>query len=273
MAAIVRASYPLSFQLLNRDRQPLLGIFNGQQGQTLKLDITNSSRRNIKLRQLTENPTAENHHFELRFRPGTLVLPDSVSPTRPAISVEEAGWKISDKPVVSDGGVSFYLLMTTPTTIDSDKSISVTLNNLSGDGKVGAHGTRVELKWNNSLEYVASATGQSPEPLAPGYRLQYLSVVNQSGQKQIPLYIGIVGNDKVLNNGNTNELKLRITNLIKPDPAKPGEGTIELNPDRGAGKPPATKFTFSFDFSPGSQVNPWALGSKDEVGNIKLKND
>src|SRR5689334_5163845 len=106
-AAIVRASYPVSFQLLNSDRQPILGIFDGQQGQTLKLEITNSSRRNITPRQLTGNPTADNHHFELRFRPGTLVLPDSASLARPPISVAEQGWKISDKPAVSESGVSF----------------------------------------------------------------------------------------------------------------------------------------------------------------------
>ncbi len=272
MSAIVRASYPVSFQLLNRDRQPILGIFDGQQGQTLKLDITNSSRRNMKPKQLAgQNATADNHHFELRFRPGTLVLDRT-----PAISVEEAGWKISDKPTVTDAGVSFYLLITNPTTIESGKSISVTLKNLSGDGKVGAHGTRVELKWNNSLEYVASAAGQAPEPLVPGHRLQHLSLVNESGQKNIPLHVGIVGNDKVLNNATANELKLRITNLIKPDPLKPGEGNIELNPDLGLTKPPATKFTFSFDFSPiepQPQENPWALGFLDEVRNIKLKDD
>ncbi len=269
MSAIVRASYPVSFQLLNRDRQPILGIFDGQQGQTLKLDITNSSRRDMKPKQLTGNATADNHHFELRFRPGTLVLPDSASPNRPAISVEEPGWKISEKPAVSDAGVSFYLLITNPTPIESGKSTSVTLKDLSGDGKVGAHGTRVELKWNNSLEWVASA-GQSPEPLVPGHRLQHLSVVNQSGQKQIPLHIGIVGNDKVLNNKTANVLQLRISNLIKPDPLKPGEGNIRLNPGPDPKEPAATKFIFSFDASTGSQKDPWALGFIQQVNKIGI---
>ena len=264
-AAIVRASYPVSFQLLNSDRQPILGIFDGQQGQTLKLEITNSSRRNMKPKALTGNPSAENHHFELRFRPGTLLLPDSA---RPAISVAETGWKISDKPVVGDTGVSFYLLITNPATIESGKSISVTLNNLSGDGKVGAHGTRVLLKWNNNLEYAASGSGQSPEPLVPGHRLQHLSLVNQSGQKHIPLHIGIVGNDKVLNNGKANELKLRITNLVKKDPLKPGEGNIRLNPGPDPKNPPATKFIFSFDAA--GLDKPWALGEINKVNKIGI---
>lgn len=266
-AAIVRASHPISFQLLNRDRQPILGIFDGQQGQTLKLDITNSSRRNVKTKQLAGPPTAENHHFELRFRPGTLLLPDNTSPGRPRISVEEARWKISDTPTVSDAGVSFYLLITDPTVIESDKSTSVTLKNLSGDGKVGAHGTRVELKWNNNLEYVASA-GQSAEPLVPGHRLQHLSIVNESGQKHIPLHVGIVGNDKVLNNGTPTALQLRITNLVKPDPSKPGEGNIRLNPGPDPKDPAATKFIFSFDAAGLEQ--PWALGKIDQVNKIEI---
>ena len=272
MSAILRASYPVSFQLLNRDRQPILGIFEGQQGQTLKLEITNSSRRNMKTRQLTGNPSPSNHHFELRFRPGTLILRDSASPSRPAVSVEEPGWKISERPIVDDAGVvSFYLLISNATTIEAGKSTSVTLNNLSGDGKIGAHGTRVELKWNNNLEYLASAAGQTPEPLVPGHRLQHLSIVNESGQQHIPLHVGFVGNDKVLNNGSKNELKLRITSLLKED-----EGNIELNQETtDRTKPPGTKFILSFDASPASALeppamNPWALGFINEVNKIVI---
>src|SRR5689334_22033506 len=238
MAAIVRASHAISFQLLNRDRNPILGIFDGQQGQTLKLEITNSSSRDMAAKVTGGVPTAANHHFELRFRPGALVLTNT-----PKISVDEgaAGRKKSE-PTPTDDGVSFYLLITKSTKIESGKTISVTLNNLSGDGKRGAHGTRVELKWKDgSLEYSTSTSGQ-PEPVVAGHCIQYLSIVNESGQKHIPLYVGIVGNDKVLNNGTKTNLKLRITNLVKPDPLKPGEGTIELNPDRGSTKPPATKF-------------------------------
>jgi hypothetical protein len=142
------------------------------------------------------------------------------------------------------------------------------LNNLSGDGKVGAHGTRVELKWNNNLEYVG-ASGQSPEPLVPGHRLQHLSLVNESGQKHIPLHVGIVGNDKVLNNGTVSGLKLRITNLVKPDPMKPGEGNIVLNQGPDPKQPPPTKFIFSFDA--GSEADPWALGKISDVKKIEIR--
>ena len=249
MVAIVRASHPISFQLLNSDRHPLLGIFDAQQGQKLTLEVTNTSRRDIKPRQLAEVPTADNHHFELRFRPGTLLLDN-----RPVVSVDEAGWKISP-PDKNEKGVSFYLLIAQPVAIKEGKSISVTLNNLSGDGKHGGHGTRVELKWKqDSFDYVVDA-GQVPEPLVPGHRIQYINVVNQGGQKHIPLHVGIVGNNKVLNNGSATALTLHITNLLK-------EGTIQLNPKRADNTPPPpSEFIFSFD----AADDDWALGKPGQV--------
>src|SRR5262249_45521563 len=122
MAAIVRASHAISFQLLNRDRQPILGIFDGQQGQPLKLEITNSSRRELKPKTLTGEPSATNHHFELKFRKGTLNLTGM-----PAITVDKAdvNWGVS-KPDETDDGVSFYLLLNDQTPVSIEKTISVT---------------------------------------------------------------------------------------------------------------------------------------------------
>ena len=263
MAAIVRASHAISFQLLNRDRHPILGIFDGQQAQTLTLEITNSSRRDLKPKELSETKaSADHHHFELKFRPGTLNLSG-----KPAISVDEgdAGWRISD-PIPTDEGISFYLLITKPAAIAKDATIAVTLNNLSGDGKRGAHGTRVELRWKEgSLEYLASASGQSPEPLVAGHRIQHLSIVNESGQKHIPLHVGIVGNNRVLNDGSSDTtLRMRITNLLKPK-----EGSIQLNPKDKTGVPPETVFTISFDA--GTEADAWALAQLSQVQAIKIK--
>jgi hypothetical protein len=74
----------------------------------------------------------------------------------------------------------------------------------------------------------------------------------------------------VLNNGKESALKLRITNMVKPDPLKPGEGTIKLNPGPDPKDPPATKFIFSFDASTGTQKDPWALGTTEYVNKIGI---
>src|SRR6185369_17342069 len=97
-------SHPLSFKLLNLDGNAILGIFEGK-GQTSKLNIKNTSRRDWSLKKLTsDEPSANNHHFELKFRLGTLNLNQAIK-----VDATNAAWKISD-PVKTADAVSFYLL-------------------------------------------------------------------------------------------------------------------------------------------------------------------
>jgi hypothetical protein len=260
MPTIIRASHPISFQLLNRDRHPVIGIFDGHQGQMSNLEITNSSRRDLRPKTLSGEPSDKNHHFELRFRPGTL----SVNGTQVAVEAGASGWKIS-RPIENDGAVSLYLLCTTSATLKAGDTTAVTLQHLSADGSGGARGTRVELKWDTgALEYVGGDPAQSPEPLVGGHRVQHLSIVNERGQKHIPLHVGIVGGNKVLNDGSKNTLKMRITNLLKQ-----GEGNIQLNPKKDPPDPeqPESMFRFSFD---ASDTEEWTLGSKSQVHNIVI---
>src|SRR5688572_23303440 len=120
MAAIIRASHAISFHLLNAAGQSVIGIFDGNKGQTSTVEIINSSRRNWKLKKLDgAQATAANHHFELKFRPGTL----SVSNEAPiTVDPSTVGWQIS-KPTETDGGVSLYLLNTNPVVLPSGNRI------------------------------------------------------------------------------------------------------------------------------------------------------
>ena len=73
MAAIIRASYAFSFNFLNKDGDSVIGIFDDKKGQTSTLQIINTSRSDLRLKTLNAaNASATNHHFELKFRPGTL---------------------------------------------------------------------------------------------------------------------------------------------------------------------------------------------------------
>ena len=259
MAFTVRASHPISFHLLNRDGHPVIGIFDGHQGQMSLLDISNDSRRDLRPKTFTTHePSALYHHFELKFRRGTL------DTGTPPIAVEEgdAGWKIS-KPTDTEDGVSLFLLSTNPRVLGSGKSTSLALLNLGADGSGGARGTRVELRWGaDSLEYV-SPGGGAAEALVAGHRIEHLSIVNESGQKHIPLHVGIVGPNKILNDGKTpNKLKLRITNLLT-------DGTIHLNPTPRTEYPPS-EFTITFDSSKVDKREEWALGTTSEVAAIGI---
>jgi len=209
MAATMKASDAFSFNLLNRDRHSIIGIFDGEQGQKSTLEITNSSGRNLRPKALGPNASATNHHFELRFRPGTLKM-NATSPI--TVDPGEGGWVIS-KPVQTDDGVSLYLLSTKPVALAAGATLSLKLKNLSAEGAGGARGTRVELKWGDSLEYVAN--DRSTGDVFSGFRVQHLSIVNESGQKNIPLHVGIVGANKILNDAKAkNVLTMRITNVL-----------------------------------------------------------
>jgi hypothetical protein len=73
MSNSVRSSYPISFNFLNVDDQPVLDILDNVDGQDIKLEITNSSQRDLQLKSVQAGEAGEdNHHFELRFRLGVL---------------------------------------------------------------------------------------------------------------------------------------------------------------------------------------------------------
>ncbi len=249
MAAITRATHAISFQLLNKDGQPVLGIFDPQKGQTSTLEFINSSRRNWKLKTLSNStPSATNHHFELKFRSDTLSLTGT-----PAITVgaDIARWKISS-PTPSEGAVSFYLLSENPFELKSGTKATVKLNNLNASGIGGGRGTRVELKWGTNFEYTDS-TGPQSDPWVAGYRVQHLTLINQRGEQNIPLHVGFSPTNQLLNNGKAYDLKLQITNALK-------QGSINVIPD-GDAEFPATKFTLSFE----SSDNNWTLAPPGAV--------
>ena len=255
MAAIIRASYAISFRLLDRYGQSVLGIFDDQKGQTSTLEIINSSRRNLKLTNLSATEaSAAKHHFELKFRP------DALNPKAPKITAEAGAAKwVIDGPHPTEGGISYYLLSTNPGVIEAGQSTLVNLAKLNANGTGGARGTRVELKWNkDALEYAAEGT-TGPEKLVAGHRVKHLDIVNQQGAEYIPLHVSFFGPNQVLNNGVANRLTLRITNELK-------EGNIQLIPPQDSEFSPS-RFIFSFD---ASDSQDWTLAKVSEVKAINI---
>lgn len=254
MAAIIRASHPISFNLLNSEGHSVLGIFDEKTGQTSTLEIINTSRRNLQLKDLkVTKATAEKHHFELKFRPGTLNATTSAQITADAGT---AGWDLLQK-TTADGCTSFYLLSAKPGVFQSGATMSVRLHKLNADGAGGARGTKVELKWREgSFEYVADGSAAEDSDLVAGHRVKHLDIINERGEKYIPLHVGFAGTNQVLNDGSPNERTLRITNTLK-------QGSISLiQPGHTAHS--ATQLVFSFENS----NREWTLGS---VAGIKIE--
>lgn len=243
-AKLVRSIHPISFSLLNDDEQPVMHILDGPDGQNLKLKITNRSTVALKLPAKTAvdppKATKDQHHFELRFRPGVLDTTKTKTPI--TVTPGEGGWLISE-PSQTNGIVSLYLLSTNADahTLAPDSPITLTLQNVSIDGHGGARGTKVELRF--------------PDLLPDGQRVQHMSIVNERGHKYIPLHVGIVGSNKILNDGTGNTLTLRITNLST-------QSSIQLDPKND------DQFTLSFD---SSKTEEWALAPADDVNNIHIE--
>jgi hypothetical protein len=246
----VKRSYPVSFSLLDNDDQPVMDIVDDDsEGRDLILKITNRSGRELQLVDLgAGDATDEHHHFELRFRPKVLN-------TKTRITVDD-GWSLSE-PTVTQGVVSLYLLSKKSVTLAADEPILLKLQQVSADGRGGARGTRVELKYQN-LQYVSGTP--NPEALADGQREQQLSIVNQRGKKTIPLHVGFVGSNTILNDGSpSDERTLRITNVLKGK-------SLPLSTTGKA----ITKFILWFDVYDPEERNEWALGDKGSVGNIHI---
>ncbi len=147
----------------------------------------------------------------------------------------------------------------------ADEQVNFTLAYSSADGTLGARGTRVELVFRKLHYY-----GETETLL--GNRLKQVDIVNQRGKKNIPLYVGIVGSNTVLNDaepgssgtGTQSTLRIRILNTLKGDPTNAEKNRIAFNTTGTASG--RTKFTIAFD----SFDDDRALGTGSEVQAIAV---
>ncbi|HWS88872.1 MAG TPA: LamG-like jellyroll fold domain-containing protein [Pyrinomonadaceae bacterium] len=248
-AAAFRKSHPIDFHAYDDDQQPVIVIDNGGPGKSLHFEIANSSQQSIEL-VTPASPTASsgNYHFALRFRPGAL---SSSSLSRVGPAAAKLGWGFFQEQR-ADGSVSLYFLQPTPPAGGAaapGKSIVLTLPDVSAEAAGGSRGTRVELGYSQ-LRYVGASEQLS------GSRAQHLEIISERGKRNVPLHVGFLGSNRVLNDGRTpNELKLRVTNTLADDP-------IALTPDTSDAP---TTFTLSFDVQPDGEQREWALGTSDDV--------
>src|SRR5256885_2737032 len=242
--AAFRKSFPLNFSLHDAHAQEVLYILNDPAGQDLSLEIHNTSGQEIVLAKTNGPADANNHHFELRFRPGTLA-----AASLNQIKLAEGEWSLGrSDPAHAGGPVSLYFLCTgtDERRLKPGGLLQLTLRHVSPDGSGGARGTRVELKYKN-LQY-GSAT---PQPVASSSRVRHLSIIKHQGQKFIPLHVGFVGSNQILNDGQSeNTLTLRLTNTLK-------KGIIDLSPGTFSPVTPPTKLILSFDVSD-TDTEEWA---------------
>lgn len=241
-SASFRLSYPISFSLYSENDQQALYITDNPQGMPLNLELENTSQYGIQLASAeTLEASSENYHFQLSFRPGTLLNPE-------AIGLKESGWSL--KTGSSGAGDSLYLLSKEARDLKPGEKIGLTLLQVRANGSGGAHGTRVRLTYQQ-VSYLGDTVALT------GSRVQHLSVINHSGEIALSLHAGFEGSQLVLNDGeSSNNLTLIIYNTSTKD-------AIAWNPGEGD---TSSKFIFSFDVQQANaKPKPWALGTTDDL--------
>ncbi len=249
-AATFDGVYPIGFSLLNTDGHAVLDIDDDPSGYELFLTLSNNADRTIDITApASTTPSADNYHFALHFRPGTLATAALTQ-----VSVASAGWTLQAAQEI-DGSASFYLLSSAAQSLDPGASITLTLQSISAAASGGARNTRVELTYQQ-LQYAADLT-----PLT-GSRLQNMMVLNAQGARTPPLHVGFVGPNMVLNDGtSTNALTLRITNLLD-------DAALALSPSSGAAP---TTLILAFDAQDSNEQKDWALGTTSQVNAIDVQ--
>jgi hypothetical protein len=191
------------------DGNILLGIDEGNTGQKLVFDIVNTSGKDIMLNAL-DLATAENnnkYHFSFAFRPGTIssnafntitlkVFINSSEPNDASFGNGDQ-WEFKR----DDKTQSFYLVSKIEKVFPVNKTITFVLEKISASPDGGARGTRVEIKYDN-LKF--------GDTVLTGNCLKNLNILNQRGKKQVPLYVGFIGSNTILNDGSENTLTLSI---------------------------------------------------------------
>lgn len=252
--AAFNLAYPLDFDLYSGDdKESVIFIENDTKGEELVFEIRNNTEQEITLPAKTGGVSQDNYHFELRFRPDTLISPKSL---QQLALVSSENWSMSSPVTQTDGIVSLYFLMTNTTALEANKTITLTLQNISASAEGGARTTRVE--------FLCPEFTYQGETLTHYYREKTLSIINHRGKKNIPLHVSFVESNRILNDGKTpNELILRIVNVLK-------DKSIPLIPASKGDK--ASKFIISFDVQEEEKQNKdWGLGTESQVNGIEIK--
>jgi hypothetical protein len=259
------------------EQPPEKSLEIGEPSEVTPLDIT--IKNILTGKEITIDPidgateaSTTHYHFKLAFNPGILVNPEQ-------IEIETANWSIHcDSNAITD---TLYLLWKgSEIKLLPTQSTEVTLTGVAANSGVHdnsqqqtsfianfADSPDVTIGWQfkQVMHVISVGTPQffphHDNPYATTKNL-HLTMVKTTGKSNIPLFVGFVGSNKVLNvHNDTSRLKLRITNTNLTD-----------------GDTSNITFHYDSDSSKCSQLvlmleagsDNWALGTADEVNDISI---
>lgn len=243
-------SLPIDFDFYNTDEEQVLFITDDVAGQTMTLEIKNTSDEPIITAPLTGDVSSTICHFELVFRPDTLYNNPS------SVKLEDTKYEMfADKDAQgsiksnSDGTLSLFFKVKSSTTLGIGDKMRIKLSGLRAAASDGTRGTRILLRYRNLLH-----TGNTNS--FSGFRDMPLNIVNHRGKQNIPLHVGFVGANTVLNDGKSpNTLKLRISNISRKNVALDTSATAKL----------------TLVLEGGLLSEEWALATTDQIKNAIVK--
>ena len=273
-----RATHPIEFKLYNQQDEAVLYITDAAD-QTLTLQLTNTSDSAITFTPKVTVTVADQdrYHLQLRFRPNTLskqsqerlnALKEAIkrNDTTAIAQLRSAGFEPNDWSLNYGFDQNDQTEWISLLWIKADQAFNLPpkavqtlkIPFLSAAAAGGARGTRVYLKYAN-LKYANLS-------IPAGERSHYLNILNRQGKEYIPLHVGFVGSNAILNDGTTpNELTLRITNISTKDTIKFARSETSASN--------ASTFSIYFDLQQDKQEKPWALATVSQINGLNIKLD
>jgi hypothetical protein len=270
--AAYRRGHPIDFSLRDKDENYVLYIGDDPRDHhNVNLELRNTSAQAIRFKKeekAADKALEDNHHFELVFRSG--VLSDKtlqkLREKKEEVIVSKNGkeeWDLFCSPREdshTDTISVYFLYKDTSKLFGANESLVIPLRNISANAGSGARGTRIELKLNQ-LTYDGETT-----PIT-GSRIQHVQIINHLGSRRVPLHVGFVGSNRILNDGSSgNKLFLQLMNVLKSE----GDTSVRLTTDSGDLEK-SSKFLISFDVQSAKEVAPWSLCTEGkEIDALKV---
>ncbi len=220
--ALKRTTYPIDFSVNTEgkegDYSPVIYIENLDNAHNLLWGIVNVGSDEKFIQKLDGEPSIDNYHFQLKFRPGTLAQ-EFINQSEHSFSVnttEGVKWKISVDQDQNDNNITYISLLASEIpenllVLKPQKSLLVTIDKVAADPVGGARNTNVEMRYNHILN------SDNQENILTGTRMQHLGIINHDGIRNIPFLAEIKGSNTILNDGSTNILSVQVFNFGKKD--------------------------------------------------------
>jgi hypothetical protein len=266
--AAFKRSHPIDFALFDKNNHYALYIDDSSAlGQPLTFEVHNTSDRTIVFQNSAGSiASATNYHFELQFRPGVL-SEGTLIRLREAGRKEEVVTDLSDWDVFvpaagSADHVSLFILYRLFGDWPANTRRTLRFAGINADAGGGARGTQVAML-PNQLTFAGSEV-----PLT-GRRTHHMSIINHRGEKTIPLHVGFVGSNHVLNvDGQETNLTLEVVNVLRR--AQTHAETPFITLSAGNAEQPTSRLILEFDVEQ-EREKPWAIARASELDGMTVE--